>query len=197
MKSAKQFLMVAGAFAIAVLTFSLAAPRAVHAAIATLVQVANTSANPVPNQAVDSPTMHPVMLTGLVNLAGNVVGDFAVLRSGNHEFVVPAGKRFFLQSVSAQGVAPVGQGILASLTLQAASPDGGTMIGSPVVPLALSQIPGSLVLGGTQEANGFSDPGYIMFANLYRTTVGGTAELSFTVIGYLVDCPGGVCPIQP
>src|ERR1700757_565426 len=48
MSSAKRYLLIALTFAIALTTFTVFAPRAVHAVTAALVQVANTSANPVP-----------------------------------------------------------------------------------------------------------------------------------------------------
>jgi hypothetical protein len=46
--TAKRYLLIALTFAIALTTFAIFAPRAVHAITATLVQVVNTSANPVP-----------------------------------------------------------------------------------------------------------------------------------------------------
>ncbi|MFZ0639522.1 MAG: hypothetical protein WA020_12105 [Candidatus Acidiferrales bacterium] len=48
MKFAKRLLMVAGAVALAGLVGVMLAPKAVHAVVATLVEVENTSANPVP-----------------------------------------------------------------------------------------------------------------------------------------------------
>ena len=44
--------MVGGAFALAIFLFAIAAPKPAHALVATLVQVTNTSSNPVPTQAV-------------------------------------------------------------------------------------------------------------------------------------------------
>jgi len=44
--------------AVLVVAFSLQVPRAVHAAVAALVEVANTPANPVPNKNVDQPARH-------------------------------------------------------------------------------------------------------------------------------------------
>ena len=48
-----------GAAALAAGVLILAAPRAVHAVAATLVQVTNTTADPVPNKDVDNPARHP------------------------------------------------------------------------------------------------------------------------------------------
>lgn len=48
MSSAKRYLFIALTFVVATATFTILAPRAVHAITAALVQVVNTSANPVP-----------------------------------------------------------------------------------------------------------------------------------------------------
>jgi len=52
MNSAKRYLAIAFTFVLAVATISILNPRVAHALVATLVQVTNTSANPVPTQAV-------------------------------------------------------------------------------------------------------------------------------------------------
>lgn len=44
-----------GGFCLAALLIAALAPKATHAVVAALVQVANTSANPVPNRDVDNP----------------------------------------------------------------------------------------------------------------------------------------------
>lgn len=51
-KLAKQLLMTLGALAAVGVLLSLSVPRAVHAAVAALVQVVNTPANPVPSDEV-------------------------------------------------------------------------------------------------------------------------------------------------
>src|SRR5947209_17331013 len=71
MKSAKNFLMVAGAFALAMLVFAIAAPKTPHAIVATLVQITNTASNPVPVDR-DNSARHAVRLFagGSTNHAG-------------------------------------------------------------------------------------------------------------------------------
>ena len=54
---------MAGGLTLALLILPLIAPRAVHALAATLVQVTNTSSNPVINQDVDSPGRSPYYQT--------------------------------------------------------------------------------------------------------------------------------------
>jgi hypothetical protein len=63
MKNVKSILMGAGSVVLAGLSLALFAPRAAHALAATLVQVTNTSANPVIGQDVDSPGRSPYYQT--------------------------------------------------------------------------------------------------------------------------------------
>ena len=46
-------------FAVVVLVLLLATPHAIHAAVAALVEVVNTSSNPVLARSVDNPALHP------------------------------------------------------------------------------------------------------------------------------------------
>lgn len=55
MNFAKRLLMVAGVVALTGMFGAALTPKAAHAVVAALVQVTNTSANPVPNQDVDNP----------------------------------------------------------------------------------------------------------------------------------------------
>jgi hypothetical protein len=50
---------LAAACALLATTFSIIGPRAVRAAVATLVQVSNTPASPVPTVATDNPALQP------------------------------------------------------------------------------------------------------------------------------------------
>jgi hypothetical protein len=77
MNAAKRYLLVALAVVFAVTTFSVIAPRTAHALVATLVQVANTSANPVP---VASATHFGQQETNLVTLVGAISSGIGVSR---------------------------------------------------------------------------------------------------------------------
>jgi hypothetical protein len=65
MKLKNPVLTVIGGLLLVVLAAPLVAPKAVHALAATLVQVTNTSSNPVINQDVDSPGRSPYSETAL------------------------------------------------------------------------------------------------------------------------------------
>src|ERR1700683_5381739 len=71
MRFTKRLLMGFGAVALAGTFLSLVAPKAVHAAVAALVLVTNTSANPVPNADVNAPGEEPLQ-TILCSAIGNV-----------------------------------------------------------------------------------------------------------------------------
>jgi hypothetical protein len=63
---------LAAACALLIITFSIIGPQAVRAAVATLVQVANTASSPVPTVATDNPALQPFAASaensGLYNL---------------------------------------------------------------------------------------------------------------------------------
>jgi hypothetical protein len=96
MRILKSGLMAAGALALAAMLLNFVAPKSVHAAVAALVQVVNTSANPVPNQDVDAPARNAIVIacTGTNSCSTEAI---------------PAHMTFVLDSVSviADGAIPV------------------------------------------------------------------------------------------
>jgi hypothetical protein len=72
MQSAKRYVLTAASFALALTLFAVINPRAAHAFVATLVQVANTSANPVPNRDVDQPSNEPFSWEGIGSTSSNI-----------------------------------------------------------------------------------------------------------------------------
>jgi hypothetical protein len=88
-----------GAAAIALFALILAAPRTVHAIAATLVQITNTSANPVIAQAIGQSSAQ--MLTLVAQTAGSNE-TFAAFDSSLNKtipYVVPAGQHFVVNAV--------------------------------------------------------------------------------------------------
>ena len=89
--------MVFGAAVLAVILASLLAPKAAHALVATLVQVTNTSANPVPTVATDNPALQPFQWSGA--------------QSGiEFSFSVPTGKTLVIEQLSVHCYGPPQQG---------------------------------------------------------------------------------------
>jgi|HubBroStandDraft_1064217.scaffolds.fasta_scaffold166776_3 hypothetical protein len=64
MQLTKTLMMGFGAVLLAALLLALAVPKATHTFVATLVQVANTVADPVPNKDVDNPGRANIQLAG-------------------------------------------------------------------------------------------------------------------------------------
>ncbi len=102
MSSAKRHLFIALTFVLAAATFAVLTPRAVHAITATLVQVMNTSANPVPT-AESSVRFQAAICTG----SGVVSTAVGTCPAGQNTFVVPnitssgaTVKRLVVESVS-------------------------------------------------------------------------------------------------
>lgn len=95
MKFAKSILMGTGSLVLAGLLLTLLVPKAAHAIAATLVQVANTSANPIPNRDQDNPAQQPFQwLTQPAARNGQTRAET--------DFTVPIGKRLVLEYISAE-----------------------------------------------------------------------------------------------
>ena len=102
MSSAKRFLFIALSFVVATVTFAAFTPRAVHAITAALVQVTNTSANPVP-MAESSIRYEASVCSG----RGAISAAVGTCPDGQNTFVVPtvtssgaAVKRLIVDNVS-------------------------------------------------------------------------------------------------
>lgn len=89
MNFAKRLLTLTGMTALAVIAMVVVTPKAVHVVAATLVQITNTAANPVPNRDVDNPAAQPFAAT-LCQELGTYVND-CLSSSGavSDQFVAP------------------------------------------------------------------------------------------------------------
>jgi hypothetical protein len=74
MNFAKRLLMVVGVASLAGTVGALLAPKTAHALVATLVQVVNTTAQPVPTRDVDNPAYEPFVRTLCAGVAANCGG---------------------------------------------------------------------------------------------------------------------------
>ena len=87
MNFAKRLLMVAGAVALAGIVGVLLTPKALHAVVATAVNVVNQQSNPVPVREANSPDIYPFVLqfctttgvTGQCTIAGGLNGGSATV----------------------------------------------------------------------------------------------------------------------
>jgi hypothetical protein len=118
---AKSLLMGLGMVLLAALLLAVTAPKSVHAVVATLVQVANTSSNPVPTLEQEAQSAFDAQGTCQISVEGCSVATL---------YTVPAGKTAVLESVAfgcllspSSGTSPSGvQTEAGSLTF---SPPGG------------------------------------------------------------------------
>ena len=86
MPSAKRYLLFALSFAVFAATFTMLTPRVVHAITAALVQVVNTSANPVP--VTDAGSRFQAAVCNITGAIANAVTP-AFCVGGQSTFVVP------------------------------------------------------------------------------------------------------------
>jgi len=192
MKSAKNFLMVAGAFGLATILFVVSVPKAAHAIVATLVQITNTASNPVPTWRADNDGRNVVRLyydevmpAGTTDSFGNPLND----GSNFQVYAVPAGKRLVVDSVSAFAYPPAGQNVFAYL-YNGTPPGGfGTFTGVPLV----SQ---GTFSGTTYYQNAIPVRDYVDQNQQYQVTMSrssGTGSMfwNMQVVGHLVDCTNG------
>lgn len=110
MKSAKRYVVIAASFALCMMVFAAFAPRVAHAITATLVQVVNTSANPVPVQP--NNWRQPVGLKCIasVNIPSGPFGlGFCTLGdTAGNAYTVPAGKRLIVELANGSCLVPPG-----------------------------------------------------------------------------------------
>jgi hypothetical protein len=102
MRFAKRFLMVAGAGALAGILAIAIAPQTAHGLVAALVQVSNTTANPVPTADVHGSAAQILELVCPTNQGGPVtcVQDDPGTPSPP-SFTVPAGQNFVVTQIEA------------------------------------------------------------------------------------------------
>jgi hypothetical protein len=220
MKSAKNYFAVAGAFALAIVLFSIAAPRAVHAIVATLVQVTNTSANPVPTQPVGTtPVSGAVEVSNLpsvqaVAVTGNGSGSPLFVRdvdSGGrgavsfyganllgpnvfskvvNMYVVPPGKLLIVDQIATNANMPPGQRFS---SIQFQTFHGGTLTYSFLNPPFQATGSGRDFYNSTQLAKAYADAGTTVAIGAQREDASGAAIIDVEVQGHLVDCANDGC----
>ena len=189
MRCAERSLMTAGALVLAGLMGTMIAPKVAHAVVATLVQVVNTPANPVPNADVNAPGEEPFQ-TILCQAAGT--GTCFEPNS----FVVPATtsdglsiKRVVVDYVSVRceqsgvvGLAP----ILGTL-MNENSVNGSVYAGTIYLPLTPSPGATSTDFVSSVAARAYADPGTAVGAGIVGSVgPGSSAACRFDIDGYFV-----------
>jgi hypothetical protein len=161
MKFLKNVFIGIGAVALAWVLLTLAAPKTVHAAVATLVEIANTPANPVPNADVNAPgeEAFQALLCGTNPSSGcGTVPDTLVVPSTTSDGL--NFKRLVLEYVSGfcQSSGSVSQINLDFTTTINENAVGTLTQVSPSIPLTPSS-PGSPLLAFSEPVRAYADPG--------------------------------------
>jgi hypothetical protein len=151
--------------ALLAMLFAVAAPKAVHAIVATLVQVTNTSANPVPTVATDNPALQPFAHT------------YGVYGPLDHTFQVPAAKTLVIEQVEVSCFQIVLPSVVVGVTT------GGVQNYTTLFP---APAPGDNTNWGlTQMVRFYADGGTTVTFQGPQT--GGADYCGSTIIGYLVN----------
>jgi hypothetical protein len=163
---------------------SLVVPKTAHAVIATLVQVVNTSANPVTTQVVNNPARQAVVLTALV-----IVGDGQTMSEGTfqavsgEDYVVPAGMRLVIESTSGIIVLPTGQKLFRFGSYVSVNQVQGTIY---AVPTFVTSADGNDFYEWLTQATTYTDPGHPLGVDCVRYPYNvGTATCRATLSGHL------------
>ena len=177
----KALTTLGGILLVAILIAALA-PKATRAVAAALVQITNTSANPVPNRDVDNGPRQAVSLVAQSNL------ELAVFQQADdviEAYVVPPGKRLVVDFISGTIRTPAGAHISDAFLL------GSTSTGQYA-----DHLSPNLVTAGdfniyqvSQPIRAYYDAGQEVKASVPLTS-GSFALVDFTLRGYLVDCTG-------
>src|SRR5262245_57087337 len=202
MQTAKRYLLIALTFSAALVVFAVANPTAVRAVQASLTQVINTAANPVPTAAigvtqvsgavnvsnavnspvptqnVDEHARQPFQRTFLMGLAD---GESSLQDSG---FTIPAGKRLVIEQVSGFVTLPTNQipFIFVESALQGES-------SASVYPVPVKEGAVSVSADSWRFANPvllYGDATLPIIVGVSRNSNSGLVNCHITVSGYLI-----------
>jgi hypothetical protein len=174
-----------GGVFLAALLIAALAPKAAHGIAASLVQVANTSANPVPTVAADNPANFPVQAQLCTSDTSNCP---------NPIFMVPTTtstglpvKRLVIENFS--GTCSLTPGIRNFLLLLEVPIPGSFdafTFSFPLVPASPNNSAGSFVLGGT-AVRIYANPGDTITMGMFAgiSTSGDSAACNTILVGHL------------
>ena len=172
-------------FALAsVLTASLATGTA-QSAVASLVQIVNTSANPVPTQDTDDGARQPVVINTTVdnNPNANQGITFGI-------YTVPAGKRLVIEYVTTVGYVTDPEHIIGvQVQVHGFAQNDGPFIAIPLTASPAFYLSSSHYFAASQPVVMYANPGDSLDAEVISdgNTVG--LEASFAIYGHLVNLP--------
>jgi hypothetical protein len=194
MKLLQRFLMGLGTVLLLVVSLQLFAPKAVHAVVTTLVTVANTAANPVPVDT-SADGRGSIALVGSQQLNAPTTSGLQVFEnvSDLSTFIVPAGKRFMIDQVSAQVQSqPGGQPLVVMELNQGNGHLYQAYIPLTLVPAATTETQLNLnAYVAMEKVSLFVDPGGPFEVYFQSETPNSVSNANVFVVGHLIDCGSG------
>jgi hypothetical protein len=182
MKLLKQAMAVLGTVVVIAAVVALVTPKTAHAIVATAVQVVNTAASPIP---VDSDGRNVVHLSYYETMPAGTTYSAGTSGFGNplSGYIVPAGKRLVIDSVSIFAYPPVGQNVFAYFW------NGQNYTGLP----AISQGTFSVYdyFQNAIPVRDYVEPGGQYSVTMSRSDGLGTMAWDAHAVGHLVDCTNG------
>jgi len=182
MKLLKQALAVFGAVAILAVMMALVAPKRIHAMAAALVEVTNTSANPVPNRDVDDRDRATIEFASCTVISAPAAGFI----SCSPPFTVPADERFVIDQIDGACGTPPGNTV-AQAFFQFTT--GGSLNLAFMVLTPQSTQPGVVNYSFNQSVHYVADPGSTLFADARITDTSGSTRCAFDFSGHLLSFP--------
>jgi hypothetical protein len=184
MNLTRKALTTLGGVLLVALLIAALAPQAARGVAAALVQITNTTANPVPNRDVDNGPRQAVTLLASGTDTNNIA--FEQQNANGLVYVVPAGKRLVVEFISGRFTTPAGGHILSSIIF------GNNANGD-----IADELSPNLVTAGnfnvfmiSQPMRAYYDAGTSLRVVVVLTSGTFAASPTFTLHGYLVDCTG-------
>jgi len=183
----RRITMGIGGTVVVALVIGLAAPKTVRAVVSTLVTVANTPANPVPNRDVDNSANFPFsseVCIGDANFCQGVTDGFTVPAATSSGVPV---KRLIIESISgACDDTSGGSNFIAGVVLQTAAPADSSNSSVEIVVLpAIQTEPGWAVFNASVHF--YASPGASVLEGTSGVHSGGFGGGCFEAVsGYLV-----------
>jgi hypothetical protein len=194
MKLLQRCVMGLGTVLLLAVSLQLFVPKAVHAVVTTLVTVANTAANPVPVDT-SADGRASIALVSSQQLNAPTISGLQVFEnvSDLSTFVVPAGKRFMIDQVSAQVQSqPGGQPLVIMEINQGNGHLYQAYIPLTLIPAATTESQLNLnAYVAMEKVSLFVDPGGPFEAYFQSETPNSVSIANVYVVGHLIDCGSG------
>ncbi len=189
----KRIAMGIGGVVVAAMLLAVAAPKAVHAIVSTLVTVANTASNPVITQSADNHARTAVALQCLsIGEVGNEETGCALITGQNSTpFQVPPGQRLVIENINGSFSIPVGS--TPSSVYVAAIYEGPSTNYFPPLSVVLAPIQvgydpqGTVAYAFSSQVTAYIDPFYTLQGSCGLSAVPrqGQVSCSFSLFGHL------------